>query len=218
MKRRTVLVTALASVSAGTSAFAGGATGAPDLADYELGPLPPDFLTSWRTGQGAVGNWRVVKDASATHGKAIEQASADPTNYRFPLAVYDPLPAQDLEASVRFKPVAGNVDRAGGLAVRLRDADNYYVARANALEDNVNLYRVLNGRRQQIQGVAAKVSSGQWHLLALTAQGTRLAVSFDGKALFTAEDRTFTGLGKVALWTKADSVTRFDSLEIKPLP
>jgi hypothetical protein len=113
--------------------------------------------------------------------------------------------------------MAGKGDRAGGLAVRLTDADNYYVVRANALEDNVNLYRVIKGRRQQIKGASAKVSSGEWHTIGLKAQGPRLSVSFDGKPLFTAEDRTFPGPGKVALWTKADSVTRFDRLEIKPL-
>jgi hypothetical protein len=199
------------------SAKAQGSSSDVDLSRYQLGPLPPEFLTTRRTGQGAVGNWRVVDDASASQGKAIEQASADSTDYRFPLAVYEPLPAQDVEASVRFKAVAGKVDRAGGLAVRLTDADNYYVVRANALEDNVNLYRVIKRRRQQIKGASAKVSSGEWHTLGLKAQGARFSVSFDGRLLFTAEDRTFTGLGKVALWTKADSVTRFDRLAIKPL-
>jgi hypothetical protein len=214
MNRRTVVAAGLATVSPWTSALA---QSSPDLSRYPVGPLPPEFITSWRTGQGAVGDWRVVIDPSATQGKAIEQASADPTDYRFPLAVYQPVAAQDLEAGVRFKAMAGKVDRAGGLAVRLTDADNYYLARANALEDNVNLYRVVKGRRQQIKGIAVKVSSGEWHTLALTAQGTRFSVSFDGKALFAAEDHTFTGRGKVALWTKADSVTRFDRLEIKPL-
>jgi len=82
----------------------------------------------------------------------------------------------------------------------------------------VNLYRVVKGRRQEIKGASAKVSSGEWHSLALKAQGPQLSVSFDGKPLFTVEDRTFLSLGKVALWTKADSVTRFSDLSITPLP
>jgi hypothetical protein len=179
--------------------------------------LPPEFLTAWRTGQGAVGAWHVVEDASAAAGKAIEQASSDPTDYRFPLAVYHALAVQDVEASVRFKAVAGKVDRAGGLAVRLIDADNYYVVRANALEDNVNLYRVVKGRRQQIAGASVKVSSGVWHTLGFRIEGERLTASFDGKDVTSATDRTFGGPGKVALWTKADSLTRFDRLEIRPL-
>jgi hypothetical protein len=131
------------------------------------------------------------------------------------LAVWLPLVARNLDASVRFKSVAGAVDRAGGLAVRLRDADNYYVVRANALEDNVNLYRVVKGRRQQIAGASAKVPSGVWHTLGLRADGDRMSVTFNGKEILTATDRTFADAGKVALWTKADSVTRFDRLEIQ---
>ncbi len=216
-RRNIVSALALAFVSVPAASRAQGVSGRIDLSTYPVGPLPPDFLTTWRTGQGAPGDWRVVEDASASQGKAIAQVSADPTDYRFPLAVYEPFAVQNAEVSVRFKAVAGRVDRAGGLAVRLRDADNYYVVRANALEGNVNLYRVVKGRRQQIAGASATVSSGEWHTLALRAEDTRFSVSFDGKPLFTATDRTFTGLGKVALWTKADSVTYFDRLNIRPL-
>ncbi len=217
MRRRTLITGPLASVAAGVSARARDVLGVPDIANYAVGRVPPEFLTAWRTGGGAVGDWRIVADATATGGKAIEQSSADGTDYRFPLAVYEPLPAQNVAASVRFKAVAGKGDRAGGLAVRLTDADNYYVVRANALEDNVNFYRVVKGRRQQIKGASVKVSPGEWHSLGLEARGSMFRVVYDGKPLFTAEDQTFTGLGKVALWTKADSVTRFDQLQVKPL-
>jgi hypothetical protein len=118
---------------------------------------------------------------------------------------------------VRFKSVSGSVDQAGGIAVRLTDPDDYYVVRANALEDNVRFYRVVSGRRQQIQGVNLKVASNQWHALGLRAEGDRFTVLFDGRPLFTAQDGTFTKPGKVALWTKADSVTEFDSIVITPL-
>ncbi len=217
MNRRTILGAALASPYLADAARAQDTTGSIDLSRFAVGPLPPDFLTSWRTGKGAIGDWRVVEDASASQGKAIAQLSADPTDYRFPLAVYQPLQAHDVEASVRFKAVSGKGDQAGGLAVRLADVDNYYVVRANALEGNVNLYRVVKGRRQQIAGASAKVPSGVWHTLTLRAEGDRLSVSFDGKPLLTHSDRTFAGPGKVALWTKADSVTHFDRLEIRSL-
>jgi len=217
MNRRMLLGTALAFPYLAVAGRAQGVTGNVDLSRYPVGPLPPEFLTSWRTGKGALGDWRVVEDATASQGKAIAQVSADPTDYRFPLAVYEPLPAQNVEASVRFKAMSGKGDRAGGLAVRLTDADNYYVVRANALEDNVRLYRVVKGDRQQMASASTKVSSGAWHTLSLRAEGDRLSVSFDGKPLLTHSDRTFTGLGKVALWTKADSVMHFDRLEIRPL-
>ena len=84
--------------------------------------------------------------------------------------------------SVRFRPVAGKVDQAGGIAVRVKDARNYYVVRANALEDNVRLYAVVDGDRRQFAGKAVKVATNQWHTLRLRAIGDRFAVFFDGAA------------------------------------
>jgi len=187
-----------------------------NIAGMQPGTAPPGFSFG-RTGQGAAGEWRVVADASATGQKAIAQLSAERTDYRFPLAIYDAVSAKNIDVTVQFKPVAGAVDQAGGIAIRLSSPDNYYVARANALEDNVRFYRVVNGRRQQIRGVDLKVAPNQWHTLGLHAEGNRFTVSFDGKPLFTAEDSTFANPGKVALWTKADSVTHFDTISITHL-
>jgi hypothetical protein len=182
-----------------------------------IGAAPADFESA-RTGQGGPAQWTVVADATASGGRAIEQASTDITDYRFPLAIHRPVSAGNVDVVVYFKAVAGKVDQAGGIAVRLSDADNYYVVRANALEDNVRFYRVVKGRREQLEGANTKVTSNEWHQLGLRAEGERFTVTFDGKPLFTATDRTFAGAGKVALWTKSDSVTRFDRIEIKPLP
>jgi hypothetical protein len=182
-----------------------------------VGTAPADFEFA-RTGQGGPSRWAVTADGTASGGGAIEQTSTDMTDNRFPLAIYRKLSAKNVELSVRFKPVAGKVDQAGGIAVRLSDADNYYVVRANALEDNVRFYRVVRGRREQIEGVDIKVAPNEWHQLGLRAEGERFTVTFDGKLLFAASDRSFTGAGKVALWTKADSVTRFDRIEIRSLP
>ena len=124
----------------------------------------------------------------------------------------------NLSVELRFKAVGGKIDQAGGIAVRLEDADNYYVARANALEDNVRFYRVVGGRREQLEGANLRVTANEWHTLGLRAEGERFTVSYDGKALFSVTDRTFTQAGGVALWTKADSVTRFDQVRITPLP
>ena len=178
--------------------------------------LEPDFVL-WRTGQGGAGEWILVADPTAAGGRAIAQMSKDRTDYRFPLAVYKPYSGKDVEVSVRFKPVAGTVDEAGGIAVRLSTPGDYYVARANALEDNVRFYRVVKGKREQLAGANTKVSANQWHTLALKAEGDRFTVSFDGKALISAQDRTFPDAGKVALWTKADSVTYFDTITIMTL-
>jgi hypothetical protein len=193
--------------------------GAPMIAieTMDIGAAPVDFDFGL-TGQGRPGQWVVTRDASATGGRAIEQSSSDRTDYRFPLAIYKPFSAKNVDVSVRFKAVAGSVDQAGGVALRLIDPNNYYVARANALEDNVRFYRVSNGRRIEIAGANLKVSTNEWHTLGLKAEGESFTVTFDGKELYRATDKSITAAGRVALWTKADSVTRFDRIEIKTLP
>jgi hypothetical protein len=182
----------------------------------EVGGAPADF-DFWRTGKGGPGKWVVVTAAAATGGKAIAQQSTDSTSYRFPLAIYKPVTVGNGDVTVRFKAVAGKVDQAAGIAMRLRTPDDYYVVRANALENNVRFYRVVKGNREQIAGSDIKVSSGDWHTLGLRAEGDRFSISFDGKELFTARDETLVEPGKVALWTKADSVTEFDQMTIKAI-
>jgi hypothetical protein len=186
------------------------------LGGAQPGQLPQGFSVA-RTGQGAPAAWSVVDDTSVPEGRVLAQTSTDQTDYRFPLAIYDAVVARDVEVVVRFKAVAGRVDRAGGIAVRLSDADNYYVVRANALEDNVNFYHVVRGTRRQIKGANTKVASDRWHTLSLKAIGDQFTIGFNDQTLFTVSDRTFGNAGKVALWTKADSVTRFANLTIRPL-
>lgn len=186
------------------------------IAKMEVGAAPADFDFA-RTGQGGPGQWTVVADTTAFGDRAIQQSSTDATDYRFPLAILKSVVANNVDISLRFKPVAGRVDQAGGLAVRLLDPDNYYVVRANALEDNVRFYRVVKGRREQLGGTNIKVSGNTWHSLGLKAQGDQFIVEFDGKTLFKVSDPTFVNPGKIALWTKSDSVTRFDQIAIDVL-
>jgi len=187
------------------------------FAEEQTGALPKNFESAL-TGQGQNGRWEVVDDATAVGGRALAQLDADSTDYRFPLAIIGSVNAADVEITARFKPVAGKVDQAGGVVVRFSDPNNYYVARANALEDNVRFYRVVAGRRQELASANLRVALREWHTLTLRAEGDRFAVSFDGKLLHITTDKTFTAAGKVALWTKADSITHFDRIEIKPLP
>ena len=223
LSRRILPALAWAAAFAGAFACAGSAVLAEGNAimiaieRMAVGEPPADFDVA-RTGQGGPARWLVAEDKTAAGGRAIEQVSTDRTDYRFPLAIHKASSARNLDVSLRFKPVAGSVDQAGGIALRLTDPDNYYVVRANALEDNVRFYRVVNGRREQLDGVNTKVAPNEWHQLGLRAEGDRFTVTFDGKVLFTAADRAFDGAGRVALWTKADSVTRFDSITITPLP
>ena len=143
-----------------------------------------DFTVA-RTGQGAPAAWAVQEDASVPSRRVISQTSTDRTDYRFPLAIYEKLSVMDLDVKVHFKAVGGRVDRAGGIAVRLVDPNNYYVVRANALEDNVNFYHVVEGTRRQIRGASTKVTSDVWHTLGITAERQEFTISFDGK--FTAQ-------------------------------
>lgn len=170
------------------------------------------------TGRGGPVAWSVIDDPTAPAGpKVLTEISKDTTDYRFPLAVFDQPVLADLDIAVRFKPVAGEVDRAAGIAVRLSDRDNYYVVRANALEDNVRLYRVVKGDRRQFAGASIKVPSGVWQELRLVIRGSRFEVFYEGRSLYSATDATFAAAGRVALWTKADSVTSFDDLRIVAL-
>jgi hypothetical protein len=200
--------------------YAGAETGATMIAIDQMTPgdVPAGFAFA-RTGQGGPAQWTVTADPTAASRRAIEQISTERTDYRFPLAIYEQAaPSANVEVEVQFKAVDGRIDQAAGVALRLRDADNYYVARANALEDNVRFYRVVDGRRQQLAGANLKVTANEWHTLGLRAQGERFTVSYDGKVLFVAIDQTFSGAGKVALWTKSDSITRFDQITIMALP
>ncbi|HET7848246.1 MAG TPA: hypothetical protein VFL51_04195 [Pseudolabrys sp.] len=213
----TAVVVAEAVVSGGSEGLSQSAATIVAIARMDIGTAPADFDFA-RTGEGRPGQWTVVRDVTAFDERVIEQSSTDRTNYRFPLAIYRPISAKNVEVSIRFKAVAGGVDQAGGIAARVIDSNNYYVVRANALEDNVRFYRVVRGSRAQIDGVDIKVATNVWHTLALKAEGERFTIGYDGKTLFTASDRTFANAGKIALWTKSDSVTRFDQIALDVLP
>lgn len=183
---------------------------------------PPAGFTAELTGSGRPGVWTVEPAPDAPEGRqVVVQSDGDATNSRFPVLVYDSASATDLDLSVAFQAVSGRVDQAAGLVWRYRDPGNYYVVRANALEDNVVLYKVENGQRHDLPvkgagssyGVKAPVADG-WNTLRVSATGALFEVYLNGAKLFEVEDATFTGAGKVGLWTKADSVTRFDVLRL----
>jgi hypothetical protein len=167
-----------------------------------------------RTGQGSEGKWVVMADATApSKPNVVAQTSTEKTDYRFPLLISDEESFKDLELSVKFKAVGGEVDRAAGLVFRLKDANNYYIVRANALEDNYRLYHVINGSRRQFAGANFKVTSGEWHELKVECAGNKIICYYDGVKKIEAKDDTFKETGKIGLWTKADSVTYFDDLK-----
>jgi hypothetical protein len=128
----------------------------------------------------------------------------------YPVCIKDDTSLKDGIVEVKFKPISGKEDQAGGLIWRARDANNYYIARANALEDNVTIYHTVNGRRSEKKRTNMKVATGEWHTLRVDFQGNHFTVEFDGKKAIDWTDDTFKEAGKVGVWTKADSVTLFD--------
>lgn len=184
--------------------------------DTEHAGQPPGGFEFGRTGGGAQGKWVIKAEKDAPSGpNVLAQVSTDTTDYRFPVAFTGPA-LKDLHLSVKCKPVSGRVDQGCGLVFRLKDANNYYVTRANALEDNVRLYHVVAGKRIQFAGWNGKVESGVWHDLAVDALGDHFQVSFDGQKVIDAHDSTLTEAGQFGVWTKADSVIYFDDLTATP--
>ena len=185
-----------------------------DISSMPTGSKPPGF-TDALTGQGGAVRWQVLEDLSAAGGKVIAETSRDTADYRFPICVYEGLVAKDVDVSVRFRLIEGSVDQAGGIMVRVRDSLNYHVARANALEDNVRLYKVVDGVRRQIAGQNLKIAGGAWHALSVKVDGDLIEVAFDGTRMIQVRDATFSEAGKMGIWTKADSVTHFAEIDIE---
>ena len=128
----------------------------------------------------------------------------------FPICIYESAKLKDGFVEVKFKPVAGKEDQAGGVIWRVQDSNNYYIARANALEDNVTIYHTISGKRVAFKSINTKVKSGVWHTLRVDFEGNNFTVTFDGNKVIEATDPSFPNAGKVGVWTKADSVTLFD--------
>jgi hypothetical protein len=186
--------------------------------DADSVDAPPRGFTFGRTGKGKPGRWIVKAAADAPSApNLLAQLDDDSTDYRFPVAVADQPALRDVRLSVRCKAISGEIDRACGLVFRYRDADNYYVTRANALENNVRLYHVTGGARRQFASFSGPVKSGTWHLLRADAKGDHFEVYWDDKKVIDARDGSIPDSGKVGVWTKADSVTYFDDLSVEPL-
>jgi hypothetical protein len=176
----------------------------------------PEGWTSTLTGSGDP-KWTVESDRTAPSKLTVLKQSGRAT---YPLILKNDTNIKDGFVEMKFKAIAGSQDRAAGIVWRAKDANNYYVVRANALEDNVVLYKTVGGVRSALDivgrnggyGIDVPVPANTWHALRINFQGSRFSVSFNGKKLFEVEDSTFADAGKVGLWTKADSVTLFDEV------
>jgi hypothetical protein len=187
--------------------------------DGVVGKLPAGWTVAM-THEGAQPRWEVFRDPEAPSPPLVlAQLSNDSTAGRFPMAIWERERLRDGEVSVRFKPVAGVVDQAAGLVWRYQDPNNYYVARANALEQNVAAYKVESGTRVSIPprnmpsrsyGVKFNVQSGRWQKLRVVFHDSFFVIYCNEQRLFEIEDHSFALAGKTGLWTKADSQILFD--------
>jgi hypothetical protein len=185
---------------------------------------PGSIPAGWTVVEAAKGpKWEVLRDPTApSKPNVLAQMSANGGNSHFPLAILDKSDYKDGEVSVKFKTVAGKHDQAAGLVWRYRDAANYYLVRANALENNIVMYKVEDGRWLSLTpkgkpvrgaGVPHRIPSHTWSILKVSFKKSRYEVYFDHRKVFEAEDATFMGPGKVGLWTKANCVTYFDDFQ-----
>ncbi len=184
-----------------------------------IGKLPNDWSQAF-TGRGDGTEWKVLDDNG---NKVIAQLSKENPNYHFNVVVYNHIITKNMELEVRLKGVTGDMDQGGGFVWRYTDADNYYVVRANPLEDNVVLYKVINGKRTDLPLIGKgrtygidvpKLGSG-WNTLGLKVENNLFTVYLNSKEIFKVRDNSIITPGKVGLWTKADAVTYFDDYNIK---
>ena len=183
--------------------------------DQDAVGSPPAGFDFARTGQGTEGKWVVREDPDKPGNRVLVQESADTTDYRFPLAVVKDGSWKNVTLSVRARPVSGEVDQGFGMVWRYKDADNYYITRCNADEDNCTIYHTVKGRRRSFQNKPIQVAKNTWHTMKMEASGNHFVVWFDGTKVLDATDDTFQDAGRVGLWTKADSVIRFDDFAIE---
>lgn len=186
----------------------------------KVGAVPPGWTIT--PNEGAPPRWEVVKDLSAPSPPYVFAEVSNAGGNRCPVAILNKMDVKDGDLSVKVKPVAGREERAGGLVFRYRNPDNYYLVRANALENSIILYKVEDGKRTPLAsrgapttyGVKHPVPFNQWSVLKVQFRGPLFSVYFNHRRLFEVQDSTFRQSGKVGLWSKADSVTYFDDFRI----
>jgi hypothetical protein len=205
-----------------TLTLSGASSGAPSSLSWNFdvnapNTLPPGFEVGTLFDGRAAGEWSVVqteKANSAPH--VLGQLQKKGAEHAYKVILIKGTDSSDIDLSVSFLPIAGKADMGGGLIWRAVDDRSYYLVRANPLEQNIRIYRVIKGVRHQLQNFDQIIDVKQWHILRLTHQGCRIQVFYDEKPVFDLCDQTFTS-GRIGLWTKSDAVTYFDNLRLQLL-
>jgi hypothetical protein len=202
-----------------------------NFGDFPEGSAPTNDFHGALAGYGKPGDWKIIMDevppllapltgrAPVTTRRAVlAQTVTDPTDERFPILVYDGETFQDFTLTTRFKIVSGISEQMAGIVFRFQDASNFYVVRASALGQNVRFYKMVDGVRTDPIGPQLKVSTGDWHTLAVQCQGNQIIFQFDGKLVMPPlNDNTFA-TGKIGFWTKSDAVSYFSDPVIDYTP
>jgi hypothetical protein len=184
----------------------------------DVGKVPAGWKAE-KTGKGEGSIWKVVEDETAPSksGYVLAQTAESPNNL-FNVCVADDTNYKDVDLYVSFKPIAGKNDQGGGFVWRYRNANNYYIARANPAGKSGTsfaVYKVVDGKRTALQSTSVKkIPVGEWHKLRVTMKGDRIVCHLDGNKLLDVKDTTFSDAGKVGLWSKSDARTHFDDFKI----
>jgi len=212
---KTSLTLALFGAAAFTLFAADKATQTIAFEDTNVGGLPAGW-TAAKTGTGPGSIWQVQEDKDAPHGpKTLVQTSSEGPKPLFNLCVTEGPKSADVDLTVSFKSLKGEIDTGGGLVWRYQDENNYYVARVNPLEENFRLYKVINGKRSQLATADTDAADNKWHTLRISHNGEQIQCWLNGKLLLEGKDTEIGKPGKIGFWTKADAVTAFDGLQVK---
>lgn len=188
--------------------------------DFEGGKsdAPLRNISFVRAGSGSAGDWAIQEAPDAPSGtRVLAQRNGDKTDYRFPMAIAGGPLSRDLQLSVKCKLISGKIDQAAGIVFRYRDQNNYIVARANALEGDIRLFKVIDGTRKPFARWRGPVTAGVWHDLRVRVRRHRFTVYWDGRQVLESHDKAYPRAGKAGLWTKGDSIVYFDDFEVEPL-
>jgi hypothetical protein len=177
--------------------------------------LPPEFQVGTLFDGRPAGEWKILQTEMANHGKhVLGQLLGKGAEHAYKVVLVQGTTATDLDLRVSFLPISGKADMGGGLIWRATDDRNYYLARANPLEQNIRVYRVEKGVRHLLQNFDQTIDVRHWHTLRVTHQGCRVNIFYDDKQVFDLCDKTFHD-GMIGLWTKSDAVTYFDDLRLQ---
>jgi hypothetical protein len=168
------------------------------------------------TGIGHPPRWETVPDSDASYGWALAETREDATNLHFPLCICQGVSAQNLAATLRFKPLSGSKAQSAGLMLRAQSANDYYVVAANALDGSVRLFRMIAGRRAQLAAHEGTIARNRWHELKVSMVDDRFEVWLDDERQFTASDKSLGRAGAIGVWTQADSLIHFGALLLSP--